>query len=241
MSQALDVSLYPDLLNKPDRVTAMRQFLVPEVTAGLAGRPMTVFKDLKTTADLGAVDHTFADYPVDFIKRNAAQKKPSYLIYSFSRLHNDNYPAAGYAGKSPAGFPYKDAVVEVDDIVGRLIQILKETGQLENTFVFFTSDNGANEDVRPNAGYQPWRGGKGATWEGGVRIPGIAYWPGMIKPGRSSDGLLDQMDMYNTSLAVAGEARRTPRDRHIDGIDQSGLAVGHLRNMASTCGLLWRE
>ena len=54
MSQALDVSLYPDLLNKPDRVTAMRQFLVPEVTAGLAGRPMTVFKQLKTTADLGS-------------------------------------------------------------------------------------------------------------------------------------------------------------------------------------------
>mgnify|MGYP002148769967 CR=1 FL=1 len=61
---------------------------------------------------------------------------------------------------------------------------LKDTGQLENTVVFFTSDNGANEDVWPDSGFRPWKGGKGTTWEGGIRVPGIAYWSGMIKEGR---------------------------------------------------------
>jgi arylsulfatase len=105
------------------------------------------------------------------------------------------------------------------------MQTLKDTGQLENTLVFFTSDNGANEDVWPDSGNQPWRGGKGTTWEGGVRIPGIAYWPGMIRPGRSSDGLFDQMDMFNTSLVVAGEAGRISKNRYIDGVDQSGFLL----------------
>jgi arylsulfatase A-like enzyme len=113
----------------------------------------------------------------------------------------------------------------VDDIVGRLMQTLKDTGQLENTFVFFTSDNGANEDVWPDGGHQPWRGGKGTTWEGGVRVPGIAYWSGMIAPGRESDGLFDITDLFNTSLALAGQTGRISSARYIDGIDQSGFLL----------------
>jgi arylsulfatase A-like enzyme len=153
------------------------------------------------------------------------QAKPFYLVHAFSRLHNDNYPAPGYAGKSPAAYPYKDAVIEVDDIVGRIMKTLKDTGQLENTLVFFTSDNGANEDVWPDTGHQPWRGGKGTTWEGGVRVPGIAYWPGMIAPGRESDGLFDISDLFNTSLALAGQTGRISSARYVDGIDQTGFLL----------------
>jgi arylsulfatase len=102
---------------------------------------------------------------------------------------------------------------------------IKETGQLENTFVFFTSDNGANEDVWPDSGHQPWRGGKGTTWEGGVRVPGIAFWPGMIAPERESDDLFDIMDLFNTSLAIAGETDRISDQRYIDGIDQTGFLL----------------
>lgn len=250
-SQMLDVSLYPDLLNKPERIAALRSMVLPEVTSGKKGQPTQVVKELKTTAELGAIDQSFADYSVDFIKRSTTAKKPFYLIHAFSRLHNDNYPAPGYAGKSPAGFPYKDAVVEVDDIVGRLMQTLKDTGQLENTLVFFTSDNGANEDVWPDSGNHPWRGGKGTTWEGGVRIPGIAYWPGMIKPGRSSDGLFDQMDLFNTALVVAGEAGRISSERYVDGIDQAGFLLADdgesarqavfMYNGASLTAMRWME
>ena len=160
MSQVIDGRIYPDLVYKPERMAAVRQLVLPELTAGEKGTPTRVVKELKTIEDLGLLDQQFADFSDEFIRRCAKQAEPFYLVHSFSRLHNDNYPAPGYAGKSPAAHPYKDAVVEVDDIVGRLMQSLKDTGQLENTFVFFTSDNGANEDVWPDAGFHPWRGGK---------------------------------------------------------------------------------
>jgi arylsulfatase len=225
MSQAIDRNLYPDLVNKPERMAALRKMVLPEVTAGEKGTPTRVVTEIKTTEELGKIDQTFADFSDGFIRRSVTQTKPFYLLHSFSRLHNDNYPAPGYAGKSPAGFPYKDAVMEVDDIVGRLMKTLQDTGQLENTLVFFTSDNGANEDVWPDGGFQPWRGGKGTTWEGGVRVPGIAYWPGMIAAGRESDGLFDITDLFNTSLALAGESKRISTARYIDGIDQSSFLL----------------
>jgi len=146
-------------------------------------------------------------------------------MHSFARLHNDTYPADGYAGKSPAGFPYRDAMLEVDDICGRLLRVLEGTGQLENTLVFFTSDNGANEDLFPDCGYQPFRGGKGTTWEGGVRVPGIAYWPGTIKAGRVSEGLFDLCDMFNTPLSIAGVLVSIHTERYIDGVDQTSFLL----------------
>jgi len=225
MTQAVDVRLYPDLLNKPERVEALRKLVLPEITAGKKGQPLEVVKEIQSTDDMARLDQRFANYSDDFIRRAAKRRQPFYLIHSFSRLHNDNYPAPGYAGKSPAAYPYKDGVVEVDDIVGRLMDTVKETGQLENTFVFFASDNGANEDAWPDSGNQPWRGGKGTTWEGGVRVPGIAYWPGMIAPGRDSDGLFDIMDLFCTSLAIAGEKERISSERYIDGVDQAGFLL----------------
>lgn len=225
MTQAIDSRIYPDLVLRPDRSEALRKLAVPDVTKGKKGSPAQTVKEIKTTEEMGTIDQMFADYSVDFIQRCATDRKPFYLVHAFSRVHNDNYPAPGYAGKSPAGFPYKDAIIEVDDIVGRLVRTLKETGQLENTLVFFTSDNGANEDVWPDSGFQPWRGGKGTTWEGGVRVPGIAYWPGMITPRSANDGLFDLMDLFNTSLAVAGVSEQISDKRYIDGIDQSGFLL----------------
>lgn len=225
MTQAIDSRIYPDLVLRPDRLNALRKLAIPEVTTGKKGSPAQRVKEIKTPEEMGTIDQMFADYSVDFIQRSAKDRKPFYLIHAFSRVHNDNYPAPGYAGKSPAGFPYKDAILEVDDIVGRLVRTLKETGQLENTLVFFTSDNGANEDVWPDAGFQPWRGGKGTTWEGGVRVPGIAYWPGMITPRPANDGLFDLMDLFNTSLAIAGISDQISNKRYIDGIDQSSFLL----------------
>jgi arylsulfatase len=153
------------------------------------------------------------------------EKKPFYLIHSFSKVHNDNYPSKAYRGKSPAATPYKDAIVEVDDITGRLMALLDELDIEENTFVFLTSDNGANEDVWPDAGHQPFRGGKGTTWEGGVRVPGIAYWKGMISPGQTNDGLFDLCDLFNTALALGGVTEEIPNSNYIDGVDQTAFLL----------------
>ncbi len=224
-SQGLDARLVPNLVLRPERMAALNKVSRSAITSGKRGEVAKVAEPIDSIESLAEIDQKFASFSEDFIRRNAKANKPFYLVHAFSRVHNDNYPAKGYAGKSPAGFPYKDAVVEVDDIVGRLMQTLKDTGQLDNTLVFFTSDNGPAEDLAPDGGYTPFRGGKGTTWEGGVRVPGIAYWPGMIQAGRQSDGLFDLMDLFNTSLAVAGSADKIPGDRYIDGIDQSSFLL----------------
>ena len=225
-SPGVDPRIYPDMANKPERLAALRQLSHPRIVKSKAGQEGQTFREITSTDDLARMDQDFADFSDRFIRQSAQDNKPFYLVHAFSRIHNDNYPAPGYAGKSPAGWPVKDAIVEVDDIVGRLLATLKDTGQLENTLVFFTSDNGANEDTWPDAGYHPWRGGKGTTWEGGVRVPGIAYWPGMIEPGRASDGLFDLLDLFNTALSMGGARDLLPKDRYIDGIDQTGFLLG---------------
>ena len=225
MTQAIDARIYPDLVLRPDRLNALRKLAVPEVTTGKKGSAAKIVKEIKTPADMSTIDQMFADYSVNFIRQSAKDNTPFYLVHAFSRVHNDNYSAPGYEGKSPASFPHRDAIIEVDDIVGRLVSTLREMKQLENTLVFFTSDNGANEDVWPDSGYQPWRGGKGTTWEGGVRVPAIAYWSGMIPPRAANDGLFDLMDLFNTSISIAGINDKISDKRYIDGIDQSGFLL----------------
>ncbi len=224
-AQHFDVRLYPDMVLRPKRLAELRQVSKPAITRGAKNGKLEVAKELTSIDDLAQLDQEFANFSEDFIRRTVEEGKPFYLVHAFSRVHNDNYPAKGYAGKSPAGFPYKDAVVEIDDLVARLVKVLEETGQLENTLVFFTSDNGANEDLWPDAGYQPWRGGKGTTWEGGVRVPGIVYWPGTIAKGRQSDGLFDLCDLFNTALSIAGVTDQISDKRYIDGIDQASFLL----------------
>ncbi len=225
LSQVTDPSIYPDLMNNPERLAIVKKMVEPAIWSGRKGQPSKIEQHITTTAEMGNMDQQFANYSEKYIRERVQNKEPFYLLHSFSRLHNDNYPAPGYAGKSPAKTPYKDAVVEVDDIVGRIMKVLEETGIEENTLVIFTSDNGANEDVWPDSGNNFFRGGKGTTWEGGVRIPCIANWKGMIAQGRKSDGLVDLTDWFNTSLAIAGLNDKIPTSNYIDGIDQSSFLL----------------
>ena len=220
-----DPAISPEIANRPELVQAFEA--APFNKNLVKARKGEKLEELEkiTIPVLANLDQRFADYTVDFIQRMAKQDQPFFAVHAFSKVHYDNYPADGYAGKSPSGFPYKDGILEVDDIVGRLIKTLEETGQAENTLVFFTSDNGPEEDNFPDSGHTPFRGAKGTTWEGGVRVPAIAWWPGMIKAGRTSDGLFDLADLFTTSLAVAGIADKAPADRYIDGIDQSSFLL----------------
>ena len=171
------------------------------------------------------LDDKFAAYSTEFIKRMAGSDKPFFLYHGTRGGHFKNYPNPKFRGKSPARYPYKDMIVEVDDVLGRLVKALEETGQLENTLIFVTSDNGPHTECWPDAGYSPFRGGIGGTWEGSVRVPGIVYWKGMIGPGRVSDGLFDLADLFNTSIALAGVEYEPPKDRYLDGINQASFLL----------------
>ncbi len=117
-------------------------------------------------------------------------------------------------------------MVEVDDIFGRLVAALEETGQLDNTIIILTSDNGPEQEIPPH-GRSPWRGGKGSCWEGGVRVPTFVCWKNMIQP-RASDGLFDQIDILPTFVGIAGKPGAElneyfPKERYTDGIDQTSF------------------
>lgn len=191
---------------------------------GTRGGELTNVEEV-TIPVLSLLDDKWADYSIRFIRRMADEQKPWFLYHGTRGAHFDNYPHERFLGKSPAKHPYKDTLIELDDIVGRLVDVLRETGQLEHTLIFVSSDNGPEMETWPDAAYSPFRCAKGSTWEGGQRVPGILSWPGMIDGGRASDGLFSQMDLFPTMLALAGAEAATPSDRFIDGVDQSSFLL----------------
>ena len=174
---------------------------------------------------LSTLDDKWATYSEDFIRGMAGADAPWFLYHNTRGAHFDNYPLERFLGSSPAKHPYKDTIIELDDIVGRLVDALRDTGQLEHTMIFLSSDNGPEMETWPDAAYTPFRCAKGSTWEGGVRVPAIFTWPGMIEADHSSDGLFNFSDLFPTMLALAGAEASVPDDRFIDGIDQSGFLL----------------
>ena len=172
---------------------------------------------------LSLLDDKWCDYSEDFLKRMAKEDKPWLLYHNTRGAHFDNYPHEKFLGKSPGKHPYKDTMLEMDDVVRRLVETLRETGQEEDTLVFISSDNGPHMENWPDAAYTPFRSAKGSTWEGGVRVPGIFYWPGVIDAARASDGLFSFADFFTTAAALAGAT--LPDDRYIDGVDQTSFLL----------------
>ncbi len=174
---------------------------------------------------LSTLDDKWATYSEDFIREQEDGERPWFLYHCTRGAHFDNYPHERFLGASPARHPYKDTLIELDDIVGRLVRVLEETGQLEHTLIMISSDNGPEMETWPDAAFTPFRSAKGSTWEGGVRVPGIFAWPGLIDPDRTSDGLFSFSDLLPTVLHLAGADHLVPDDRFVDGIDQTSFLL----------------
>ncbi len=181
---------------------------------------------------LSLLDEKWCQYSSNFITGMAKKDQPWLLYHCTRGAHFDNYPHEKFLGKSPARHPYKDTILEMDEIIGRLVETLRATGQLEDTLIFISSDNGPHMETWPDSAFTPFRCSKGSTWEGGVRVPGLMMWQGTIDAGQQSDGLFDFNDIMPTCLGLAGESARLPADRYIDGVDQSSflIAPGGLSN-----------
>jgi len=96
-------------------------------------------------------------------------------------------------------------MMELDHVVGELLKKLDELGIADNTIVLFTTDNGAEIMSWPDGGNTPFKGEKGTTWEGGMRVPGIVRWPGVIKPGTIVNDIMSNEDWLPTFVAAAGD------------------------------------
>ncbi|MEZ0390140.1 MAG: sulfatase [Verrucomicrobium sp.] len=147
------------------------------------------------------------------------QKEPFFLYLPHSAVHFPLYPSKDFLGKSGHGL-YSDWIEEVDASVGRLVEKLKALGLDKKTLVVFASDNGGT----PRAVNSPLRGNKTTTWEGGVRSPTIAWWPGTIPANASSDEITSTMDVLPTFVKLAQGEVAT--GRKIDGMDLSAVLKG---------------
>ncbi|MBW3629327.1 MAG: sulfatase [Gemmatimonadetes bacterium] len=173
-------------------------------------------------ADQTTLTRRYTEEAIGFMRANRARPFFLYLPHTFP--HVPLFASDEFRGRSPRGL-YGDVVEEMDWSVGRILDALRDLGIAERTLVVFTSDNG------------PWltrglqggsagllREGKGSTWEGGMRVPAIAWWPGTIAAGRVSESLASTMDLFPTALAMAGGA--PPRDRVMDGVSLLPLLRG---------------
>ena len=130
------------------------------------------------------------------------------------------------------------ALKQMDDNVGVVLDWLKNNGLDQNTIVIFTTDNGAEVDTWPNGGNTPFAGAKGEVTEGSFRAPALIRWPGRVKPGSVSNGIVSGLDWFPTLVAAAGNPTITDEllkgkqlgDRtykvHLDGYDQTDLITG---------------
>ena len=174
------------------------------------------------------LDEHWLNTSLAFLEKMKGSKQPFYLYHATRGCHFDNYPSDEWAGKSMARTVYSDCMVQMDYVLGKLMDKLEEIGEAENTIVIFTSDNGPECEIPPR-GRTPFRGCKGSSWEGGVRVPTFVYWKGMIAP-RKSDQLFDLADILPTALHLAGYpgaklAELFPKKTYIDGVDQASYLI----------------
>ncbi len=169
------------------------------------------------------MDTDVADDVIDFIERKAKGDKPFFAYYAGKGNHF--YGAHPDFMNQPAGTNNSAQMAEHDHNVGRVLKKLKELGVAENTLVVWMSDNGPMYAMHPHGGYSLLRGEKGDTWEGGVRVPGIVWWPGTIEAGQDPIDIIQVSDMFTTAASIAGVKNEIPNDRVTDGVDQSALLL----------------
>ena len=177
--------------------------------------PLPLMRGEKVVQRVLASDQTqlVSWYTREALRFIQAHKDERFFLYlAHSAVHFPIYPGEKFRGKSGNGL-YGDWVEEVDWSVGEVLNALRTQGLADNTLVIFTSDNGG---TRRAVNY-PLRGFKGSTWEGGMRVPTIAWWPDKIPAGTSSEALCGMFDVLPTFAALAGA--KVPGDRKIDGAD----------------------
>jgi uncharacterized sulfatase len=159
----------------------------------------------------------FTQAAVRFIEE--ARDEPFFLYLAHKDPHQPFFPSAAFAGRSAAG-PYGDAVSELDWSVGEVIAALHRRGIAQNTLIVVTSDNGPWFEGDPGG----LRGRKGQSYEGGFRVPCIAWWPGRVPAGAVSAVPAVNLDLFPTFLGLAGLS--LPSDRMIDGVDLWPVLTG---------------
>jgi arylsulfatase A len=190
----------------------------------------TLFRDnkiIEQPTQLNQLTRRYTEEAIKFIK--GTKNKPFFLYFAHTYPHVPLFASEKFSGKSARGL-YGDVVEELDWSVGQILETLRKENLAENTFVFFTSDNGpwlTRGLAGGSAG--PLRDGKGSSYEGGMREPGIAWWPKHIKPNQITHELASSLDLFPTIMKLTGTSM--PADRPYDGFDMSGILFSNGENL----------
>jgi arylsulfatase A-like enzyme len=157
-----------------------------------------------TRERMDTVEEDLLARSLGFIDRSNKAGKPFFLWHNATRMHVWTRLDPKWENKSGYGL-YADGMMELDHVVGELLKKLDDLGITDNTIVVFTSDNGPEKFTWPDGGSSPFKDEKGQTFEGGFRVPGIARWPGVIKPGSIINEIMSHEDWLPTFLAAAGD------------------------------------
>lgn len=237
----LNAYTYADPEWFPDMEDELREMFARVTRGALSGKAGEEAKeDFKVngqyvnTPEKGVVGIPFYDEYVEkdaleYLDDNAKSDTPFFLHVNFMKVHQPNMPHPDFKGKSLSKSKYADSIVENDARIGNIVDKIRSLGLAENTYVFWTTDNGAWQDVYPDAGYTPFRGTKGTVREGGNRVPAIAWGPGIEAGARNSD-IVGGLDFMATFATLAG-AQLPEKDREgeptiFDSYDMSPVLFG---------------
>lgn len=168
----------------------------------------------------------YQEQAMEQLRSLAAKDEPFFLQYwPLYPLTGPRTTTSEYT--TPNGGHYVEKMKLVDSWIGDLLAEMKTLGVADNTIVIIMGDNGHFTKYAPQSGYTPmiFRGGKGATTEGGVRVDAFVRWPEMIQAGSVVGDMVHVTDLFTTLARVAGATDAIPRDRVIDGIDQTSLLL----------------
>lgn len=169
------------------------------------------------------LERAYSDFAVDFIHTSVQKKQPFFLYYPSHHTHYPQFAGPGAAGQSQRG-PFGDSLLEFDSTIGNLLSALEETGVINDTLVFFTADNGPELQRMSRGGNAgPLRCGKATTYEGGMREPAIAFWPGTITPGVTHE-ISSTLDILPTVAGLTGA--KLPAVV-LDGVDMTDILINH--------------
>ncbi len=187
------------------------------------------------------VDDEIRDLAIDFMDKSKKDGKPFFVWLNPTRMHIVTHLSPKYEAmrNSENGWSEQEAgMAQLDDVIGLVMQKLKDMGEYENTIVVFTTDNGTELFTWPDGGTTPFSQCKGTVMEGGFRVPCIVSWPGKVPADTVQNGLMSGLDWFPTFLAAAGNTTITDDllkgakigentyKNHLDGYNQLDLITG---------------